>query len=135
MPAYLKLVTGNAGKRPIPMTEPVVRGGPAKPAWLTGRGAEVWREVVGFAYWLTRADSYMLADWCDREAAKENPRKRAKWTASDRREHRSLGSELGLGASSRARMALNDPGAKGRRTPDDKPDGKTKADPAQKYLT
>jgi phage terminase small subunit len=133
--AFLKLVTGNPGKREIPTTEPLVHGDPAKPTWLTGRGAELWTEVVGFAFWLSFADSYKLAAWCDRQAEFEKPRKRSKWTASDRREHRSLGSELGLDPSSRARMALNDPQAHGRRVqppPDKTPDGKP--DPAQKYI-
>lgn len=135
-PAYLKLVTGNPGGRPVPTTEPVLSEAPVKRAWLTGRGAEIWDEVVSIAFWLTIADSYKLAAWCDREADFEKPRKRSKFTASDRREHRSLGSELGLDMTSRARMALNDPGAKGRRTaPADKADGSSKKeDPATKYF-
>lgn len=133
-PAFLKLVTGNPGHREVPTTEPVVTGDPVKPTWLEGRGAELWTEVLGFAFWLSLADSYKLAAWCDRQAEFEKPRRRQKWTASDRREHRSLGSELGLDPSSRARMALNDPGARSRRTaPTDTPDGKKK-DPASKYL-
>jgi phage terminase small subunit len=134
-PAFLKLVTGNPGHRAVPETEPTVTEAPVKPTWLIGRGAELWEEVLGFAYWLSRPDSYLLAAWCDREADFESKRKRAKFTASDRREHRSLASELGLGLSSRARMALNDPQAKGRRVaPPDKGDG-AKKDPAEKYLT
>jgi hypothetical protein len=133
-PAWLKVVTGNPGKRAVPETEPLVKGDPVKPTWLVGRGGELWGEVLGFAFWLSLADSYKLAAWCDRQAEFEKPRKRQKWTASDRREHRSLGSELGLDPSSRARMALNDPQAKGRRVqaPDKAIDGKP--DPAQKYI-
>lgn len=135
-PAFLKLVSGNPGKRPIPTTEPLVTGDPVKPKWLTGRGAELWAEVLEFAFWLSRADSYKLAAWCDQEAQFEKPRNRAKWTASDKREHRSAGTELGLDMTARARMALNDPNAAGRRVaPPDKPDGETKKpDPANKYF-
>lgn len=64
------------------------QGKPVKPAWLTGRGAELWDEVSGFAFWLGRADSYKLAAWCDGQAGFESPKKRREWTASDRREHR-----------------------------------------------
>ena len=108
-PAWMKVVDGNPGKRPVPTTEPAVTGDPVKPAWLAGRGVELWDEVMTFAFWLSRADSYKLAAWCDRQAEFEKSRKRQKWTAADRREHRSLGTELGLDPSSRARMALNDP--------------------------
>jgi phage terminase small subunit len=73
------------------------------PAWLEGRGAELWREVFSFASWLTVADSYKLAAWCDRQAQFETDR--ATWSAADRREHRSAGSELGLDPSSRQRLA------------------------------
>jgi phage terminase small subunit len=135
-PAYLKLITGNPGKRPVPTNEPMVTGDPIKPEWLKGRGAELWDEVLGFAFWLSRADSYKLAAWCEGQADYEKPRKRVKWTASDKREHRSLGSEIGLDMSSRARMALNDPNANGRRVapPPDKADGEKKTDPASKYF-
>lgn len=103
-PTVLKLVTGNPGRRPVSTTEPMVKGKPVQPTWLTGRGAELWEEVLGFAFWLTVADSYKTAAWCDRQADFEKSSKRRKWTAADRREHRSLGSELGLDPSSRARM-------------------------------
>jgi hypothetical protein len=45
---------------------------------------------------LTIADSHKLAAWCDRHAEYEQLDKRAKWSASDRREHRAAASELGL---------------------------------------
>jgi phage terminase small subunit len=133
-PAWLKVVTGNPGKREIPTTEPQVEGDPVKPSWLTGRAAELWNEVLKFAFWLSLADSYKLAAWCDRQAEFEKPRKRQKWTASDRREHRSLGSELGLDPSSRARMALNDPSAKGRRVKPAADGSDGTKEPTKKYL-
>jgi phage terminase small subunit len=77
-------------------------GKPVPPNWLTGRALELWNETLGFGFWLTRADTYKLASWCDRQADFE--RSRETWTAADRREHRSAGSELGLDPTSRARL-------------------------------
>lgn len=98
------------------------KGKPAMPAWLKGRGAELWDEILGFAYWLTIADSYKLASWCDRQAEYEKPTKRKKWTAADRREHRSAGTELWLDITTLTRMG-------GLKSGDDE-----KKDPAAKYL-
>jgi phage terminase small subunit len=109
-PTHLRLVDGNASKRPIPKGEPVPTGKPVKPSWLKGRGATLWDDVLGFAFWLTEADSYKLAAWCDRQAQFEKAALRKTWTAADRREHRSAGSELGFDPSSRARMGTNDGG-------------------------
>lgn len=118
-PSHLKLVTGNAGRRPVPENEPEPEGKPVRPKWLKGRGAALWDEVLAFAFWLTVADSYKLAAWCDRQA--EFERKRKQWTAADRREHRTAGTELGLDPSARARMGS--PG-----------DAKPAKDPASKYF-
>lgn len=109
-PTLLRLVQGNPGKRAIPEGEPDPGGAPTMPKWLKGRGALLWEEVVRFAFWLTQADSYKLASWCDRQADFERLRKQ--WTAADRREHRAAGSELGLDPSSRARMGAKDTGGK-----------------------
>jgi phage terminase small subunit len=81
-------------------------GKPVKPAWLEGRGAELWDEVLSFAFWLTVADSYKLASWCDRQADFEVERK--DWKSADRCEHRSAGSELGLDPTSRTRLSTRD---------------------------
>lgn len=112
-PAIVKEITGNPGKRPI-QPEVFVDGKPVKPEWLIGRGADIWNEILAFAFWLTRADSYVLAHWCDREAEHEKPRKRTKWKAADRRQHTATASELGLTSSGRTRMAVSDPGAAAR---------------------
>src|ERR1700685_1406015 len=103
-PTVLKLLTGNPGGRRVRTDEPMPQGKPRKPAWLTGRGAELWDEVLGLAFWLTEADCFKLASWGDREADFQTPRNRSKWTAADRREHRAAGSELGLDPSSRTRL-------------------------------
>src|SRR5579884_1906768 len=112
-PTVLRLVTGNPGKRPARDGAPAPKGPPVRPKWLKGRGAALWDEVLAFAYWLTVADSYKLALWCDRTADLEKPSQRKEWSAADRREWRSLGSELGLDPTSRERMkAPADDGAK-----------------------
>jgi len=87
------------GRKPIPSRAErliVPDNKPSKPAWLTGRGAELFHEIVGFATWLTVADSYKLAAWCDRHAEYEQSGKGATWTASDRSDHRAAASDLGL---------------------------------------
>lgn len=118
-PTQLRLVEGNAGKRPLPVDEPTPAGRPSMPKWLKGRGALLWAEVLAFAFWLTEADSYKLASWCDRQADFE--RRRKSWTAADRREHRAAGSELGFDPASRARMGNGAADA-------------PKSDPAAKYF-
>lgn len=142
-PTWQKRIRGNPGKRPLPKNEPAPEGAPVKPKWLKGRGGELWAEVLQVAYWLTFLDSYKLAMWCDRQSDFENRKIKATWNASDRREHRSLGAELGFDPSSRAKMAKDDPAALGRRTggvvnpppPEKAPDGSgKKEDPASKYL-
>jgi phage terminase small subunit len=105
-PTLIKLARGNPGKRPLPEAEPMPENPPVMPKWLEGRGAQLWDELVRVAFWLREPDSYKLAAWCDRQAEYEKPECRAEWTAADRREHRSLGSELGLDPSSRARMGM-----------------------------
>ena len=105
-PTALRVVEGNRGKRPIPKGEPMPGGTPVKPKWLSGRGSVLWDEVMAFAFWFTVADGYKLAAWCDRQADFEEQRKT--WTAADRREHRSAGSELGLDPSSRARLGYRE---------------------------
>lgn len=90
-------------------------GKPAKPKWLKGRGAALWDEVLAFVSWLTIADSYKLAAWCDRQADYERSRKQ--WTAADRREHRAAGSEIGLDNAARARMGVKRDPAGGNLNP------------------
>jgi hypothetical protein len=122
-PKYLRLIEGNRGRRPIPQGLPEPSGKPVRPKWLRGRGARLWEEVLAFATWLTVADSYLLATWCDRQAEFEKPRERREWTAADRREHRATASELGLAIAARSRMG-QDPETEA-----------AKRDPVHRYLT
>jgi len=101
-PVKLRLVTGNAGHRPLSPPGPDPGGVPVRPPGLSGRAAELWDEVLSFATWLTRADGYKLHAWCVRQAQFEEDH--SAWTASDRREHRSSGGELGLDPASRQRL-------------------------------
>ena len=95
MPTQLKVIMGNPGRRPLPKNEPYPGGVPIRPAWLRdARACELWDEILRFAHWLSVADGYKLAAWCDRQSNFEEHRKQ--WTAADRREHRTSGSELGL---------------------------------------
>lgn len=105
-PTLIKLARGNPGKRPLPEGEPMPEDPPAMPNWLDGRGAQLWDELVRIAFWLRAPDSYKAAMWCWRQAEFEKPECRVEWTAADLREHRSLGSELGLDPSSRARIGM-----------------------------
>lgn len=119
-PRHLKLIDGNPGCRPI-QDEPEATGVPVMPHWLTDKRAiAIWHDVMTFAHWLSKAESYKLASWCDRQADFERDRK--EWSASDRREHRTAGSELGFDPMSRARMGSSTNGQK-------------QADPAEKYFT
>ena len=106
-PVKLRLLTGNAGHRPLPPPGPDPGGVPVRPPGLSGRAAELWAEVLSFATWLTRADGYKLAAWCKRQAQFEADD--SAWSASDRREHRSSGGELGLDPASRQRLVGLEP--------------------------
>jgi phage terminase small subunit len=120
-PAYLRVIEGNRGRRPIPQGAREPQSKPVRPKWLKGRAARLWDEVLAIAPWLERADAYKLASWCERQADFERPRERRQWTAADRREHRAAGSELGLDLASRSRMG--------------EPRDDAKRGPAAKYLT
>lgn len=47
-PTALRVLQGNAGKRPLPKREPKPkRGIPSPPSWLSTRAKAVWRELGG----------------------------------------------------------------------------------------
>jgi phage terminase small subunit len=120
-PTHLRIIEGNREHRALPVNEPKVGNKPEKPLYLKGRAAALWDEVLTFAFWLTFADSYKLAAWCESQAEFEVFRKRKMWSVAMRREHRSAGSELGFDPSSRTRLG-NDP------------IGNRSEDPAEKYF-
>lgn len=104
----LRLVTGNAGHRPIPEAEPVPEGSPIKPKKLKGRPAKLWEEVIAIAFWLSAADGYKLHIWCELQAEFESSP--AKMVSARISQLRAIGSELGLDPSSRARLGQGDAG-------------------------
>jgi P27 family predicted phage terminase small subunit len=67
-PTYLKLVTGNPGKRPLNAAEPKPKTGiPAPPAELSGDAKAEWRRVAHHLHALgilTTADRAALAAYC-----------------------------------------------------------------------
>jgi phage terminase small subunit len=44
-PTAIRVLEGNPSKRPLRLT-PIAQGLPAKPPWLTGRPADIWRGLV-----------------------------------------------------------------------------------------
>jgi hypothetical protein len=115
-PDFLRLVNPPSKKSVRPRETPVVSGKPKKPAYLRGRPAELWTELVAFCPWLTVVDGYKMAAWCILQTRIEElgsgmlPTMVAQW--------RILGCELGLDPSSRTRMPpspavdANDPAAR-----------------------
>jgi hypothetical protein len=107
-PTYLRVISPPTGKRRPRRdeAEPVAAGKPERPAYLAGRAAELWIEVVARAPWLGLADSYKLAGWCSLEAQLEEmgrgmlPALIAQW--------RILGHELGLDPSGRSRLDVSE---------------------------
>lgn len=98
----LKLITGNAGKRPLPEGEPETKGALLKPKYLRGRGIALWQEVSENCFWLGDADSYKLGMWCALQAEFEKSPK--DMTSARIAQLRALGSELGLDPASRSRL-------------------------------
>lgn len=118
-PTHLRLVEGNAGKRPVPEGEPIPKGEIQKPSKLKGKPGGLWDQFISPAFWLTSADGPKAFMWCHLQA--EFERAPGKMVASRISQLRALGSELGFDPASRARLGVKDN------------DGKPK-DPAAKYL-
>src|SRR5215472_4774287 len=74
-PAYLKLVTGNPGKRPLP--PPLLQLGPIeRPKRLGGKAGELWDGVIARCWWLAWPDGPKALVWCHLQAEFErSPRK------------------------------------------------------------
>ena len=101
-PTHLKVITGNPGRRPLNENAPQPTGRPIKPAFVRGRAAKIWAEYVERAFWLTEAESHILAAWCSLTAELEKDIDRM--TASRISQWRTLAAELGLTPSSRVRL-------------------------------
>lgn len=100
----LRLVMGNAGKRPLPSSDPVPAGSVVRPDKLRGAVAKLWDENIARAWWLTWADSPKAFMWCHLQA--EFQRGPKKMLSSRIAQLRALGSELGFDQAARTRMGL-----------------------------
>ena len=106
-PTALRLVQGNAGRRPIPQGEPQPGGRPKPLTKLTGRPLVHWRNLIVPAFWLTGSDGplafvlvHLLAEF------EANP---TGMQASKVSQIRAACSSLGFDPSSRARLGTTPP--------------------------
>ena len=77
-------------------------GAPVKPTFLKGRAARIWTEYVRICFWLTAADSHVLAAWCALGAELE--RSVEKVPAARIAQWRGLGGDLGISPAARAKI-------------------------------
>lgn len=103
-PLALRLVTGNAGKRPLPKADVALAGKPKCPAQLTKDQRAIWRQFVTPCHWLTPADVPLAAVFCCLYA--EFLADPAGMQAARISNLRAAMASLGLDASQRARMDL-----------------------------
>lgn len=118
-PTVLRLITGNAGKRPMPPADPLAAGSIERPSKMPKRVAELWDAFITRAWWLTWADGPKALMWCHLQT--EYLKSPTKMIASRIAQLRALGAELGFDQAARVRLRL--PAAE-----------KPKLDPASKYL-
>lgn len=117
-PTHLRVISGNAGHRPIPEGEPLPTGDPVMPKYLGKAAKTLWKEFIATAFWLTKSDSAVAAQWCCLEA--EFRKSKGLMMAARISQLRALQSELGLNPAARARLGT--PG--GGKTPPQDPSGK-----------
>lgn len=105
-PPYLKLVTGNAGKRAIQIPNAVERRqGPLKPhRKLTKAQAQLWEAFIDPAYWLTEFDAYKAWLWVS--LAAQHDYDPESFGAMKLGQLRLLASELGLDLATRQKMGI-----------------------------
>jgi hypothetical protein len=107
-PAHLRLVGGNAGKRPIAATagvQQIGNLGPAiKPRGMRGRASQLWDTTIVRATWLEWPDSEKAALWCYLHA--EFIASKGKMISARIAQLRALGSELGFDPASRQRLGV-----------------------------
>lgn len=128
-PLVLRIVGGNAGKRPLPPPDPVPCNTVEQPPGLREPANKIWQQFIARAWWLTWADSakaevfvHLLLEFRKAPTA---------MVAARIGQLRALASELGFDQGARARMGLpsNPAGAP-------KPAGpKTTPNLADKYLS
>ena len=103
-PVGLHVVAGTyrQDRHEVAENAPEPTGRPIKPKFLKGRAAKVWAEYVDIAFWLTEAESHILAVWCSLTAEIESSV--ALMPAARISQWRTLAAELGLTPSARARL-------------------------------
>lgn len=100
----LRLINGNAGKRPLPPPDILPAGSVVRPEKLRGVVANLWDEYIARSWWLTWAESPKAIMWCHLQA--EFQRGPKKMLSSRIAQLRALGSELGFDQAARTRMGL-----------------------------
>jgi hypothetical protein len=106
-PTVLRLLTGNAGKRPLPPPDPLPAGSIERPDGLQGAAAALWDRFIARAWWLTWADGPKALMWCHLQAEFEaDP---AGMRSARITQLRALGSELGFDQAARTRMGIASP--------------------------
>lgn len=104
----IKLATGNRGRRPMPVGEPMPAGAIEKPTKLRGRVSALWDQFITRAFWLTWADGPKALMWVHLQA--EFERAPGSMVAARIAQLRALGSELGLDPAARARLGAQGSG-------------------------
>jgi hypothetical protein len=90
--AALRLVTGNAGKRPLPAEPPATRDAPLEPPRkLTKPQQRLWSQFIAKAWWLGDTDAHKAFMWVC--LAAEHDRAPGKMIAARLAQLRVLGSE------------------------------------------
>lgn len=103
----LRLVTGNAGHRPLPNADIAPAGKPRCPARLTKEQRAIWRQFVTPCHWLRPADAPLAAIFaCLYDEFLGNP---AGMQAARISNLRAAMASLGMDVSQRARMDLAPP--------------------------
>jgi len=121
-PAFIKLVTGNPGHRPIvedpaDSISPGFDNGLEPPKKLNRRQQELWDGYIRKAQWLTPFDVPRAFKWVHIHS--EFEKGPGKMVAGKIAQLRALGSELGLDPASRSRIA-GEAGKRGNSDPADK---------------
>src|SRR6185437_1847128 len=109
-PRVVRLLTGNAGKRPLPPPDPLEPGSIERPGGLNGAPGLLWDRFIARAWWLTWADGPKASMWCHLQAEFESAP--LNMLASRMAQLRALGSEIGFDQATRTRMGIAAPASK-----------------------
>lgn len=119
-PTALKILTGNPGKRPLPVDEPMPTGKAVMPKWLRKGAVVVWQETAPILEplgLLTDMDVELFAQWCT--LAAEFRKSPGKMVAGKMARMDAIAQRFGLDPASRARVKVS---------------GQAKKDPADEFF-